>query len=336
MAMIKCPECGKDISDKAAACPHCGNPMSSAVIEKPKQIDKEKDEIERYLALARRAKEENNYENATRYYDLVLQKKPLSWEASFYQVYFKAMGCKIIQISGAAISIANCLDNVLYLIKDYEKPNTHKAAATEVFTRCVIAATMLSNAGINHYNKFPTADGAFGECADRVVSAGKIYESFVNAMKKNFSQEQDIKSTAAEAYAKYIYNNSRFYNRDWGNKKIAEMEAIIKETKPSYIASTIPGSSPSTSGGCYVATAVYGSYDCPEVWTLRRYRDNKLAKTKLGRIFIRCYYATSPWVVKHFGEKEGFTRLFKGRLDKMVNRLEKEGFESTPYRDKEW
>lgn len=23
------------------------------------------------------------------------------------------------------------------------------------------------------------------------------------------------------------------------------------------------------SGGCYVATCVYGSYDCPEVWTLR-------------------------------------------------------------------
>lgn len=25
--MIKCPECGKDISDNAAACPHCGCPM---------------------------------------------------------------------------------------------------------------------------------------------------------------------------------------------------------------------------------------------------------------------------------------------------------------------
>lgn len=32
-------------------------------------------------------------------------------------------------------------------------------------------------------------------------------------------------------------------------------------------------------GGCYVATAVYGSYDCPQVWTLRRFRDNTLAAT---------------------------------------------------------
>lgn len=28
MALIKCPECGKEISDKAVACPHCGCPSS--------------------------------------------------------------------------------------------------------------------------------------------------------------------------------------------------------------------------------------------------------------------------------------------------------------------
>lgn len=28
MALIKCPECGKEISDKAAACPNCGCPAS--------------------------------------------------------------------------------------------------------------------------------------------------------------------------------------------------------------------------------------------------------------------------------------------------------------------
>ena len=50
--------------------------------------------------------------------------------------------------------------------------------------------------------------------------------------------------------------------------------------------------------GCYVATCVYGSYDCPEVWTLRRYRDEHLAKSVFGRVFIRCYYSISPCIVK--------------------------------------
>ena len=27
MALIKCPECGKDISDKSPACIHCGYPL---------------------------------------------------------------------------------------------------------------------------------------------------------------------------------------------------------------------------------------------------------------------------------------------------------------------
>jgi hypothetical protein len=29
MALIKCSECDKDISDKAASCPFCGNPMAN-------------------------------------------------------------------------------------------------------------------------------------------------------------------------------------------------------------------------------------------------------------------------------------------------------------------
>jgi DNA-directed RNA polymerase subunit RPC12/RpoP len=30
MALIKCSECGKDVSDKAASCPHCGAPLLPA------------------------------------------------------------------------------------------------------------------------------------------------------------------------------------------------------------------------------------------------------------------------------------------------------------------
>lgn len=91
-----------------------------------------------------------------------------------------------------------------------------------------------------------------------------------------------------------------------------------------------------TGGGCYVATAVYGSYDCPEVWTLRRYRDNQLAKTWYGRLFIHIYYTISPTIVKWFGNTKWFKKMWKGNLDKMVKNLQSEGVESTPYEDKLW
>ena len=28
MALIKCPDCGKEVSDKAPACPNCGRPIA--------------------------------------------------------------------------------------------------------------------------------------------------------------------------------------------------------------------------------------------------------------------------------------------------------------------
>lgn len=31
MALIKCSECGREISDKATACPACGNPINGGV-----------------------------------------------------------------------------------------------------------------------------------------------------------------------------------------------------------------------------------------------------------------------------------------------------------------
>ena len=90
------------------------------------------------------------------------------------------------------------------------------------------------------------------------------------------------------------------------------------------------------SSGCYVATAVYGSYDCPQVWTLRRYRDFALAETWHGRAFIHLYYAVSPTIVKWFGKTGWFKKLWRNVLDKKVRRLNMEGYENTPYSDRNW
>ena len=91
-----------------------------------------------------------------------------------------------------------------------------------------------------------------------------------------------------------------------------------------------------TSNGCYIATSIYGSYDCPEVWTLRRFRDLKLAESVFGRAFIKLYYSTSPTLVKWFGKTLFFKKTFKPILDKLVYVLQHEGVESTPYKDREW
>ena len=135
-------------------------------------------------------------------------------------------------------------------------------------------------------------------------------------------------------------------------KSIQEIKSInekICAIDPSYIAPPLPSEEPvkinhaasassntTSSGGCYVATAVYGSYDCPQVWTLRRYRDYTLAQTWYGRTFIRAYYAISPSLVKWFGQTVWFKKMWHAKLDHMVSKLQEKGVQSTPYSDKEW
>ena len=97
-----------------------------------------------------------------------------------------------------------------------------------------------------------------------------------------------------------------------------------------------PPDDPKPSGGCYVATCVYGSYDCPEVWTLRRFRDETLAKTWYGRAFIHTYYAISPTIVKWFGDTNWFKNMWRGTLDKMVENLNAKGVPNTAYDDIDW
>lgn len=92
---------------------------------------------------------------------------------------------------------------------------------------------------------------------------------------------------------------------------------------------------PKKKKGCYVATCVYGSYDCPQVWTLRRFRDDTLSKTWFGRLFICIYYSISPSFVKLFGKTEWFKKICKKYLDSKVKELNENGYENTPYKDLE-
>lgn len=87
-------------------------------------------------------------------------------------------------------------------------------------------------------------------------------------------------------------------------------------------------------GGCYVATCVYGSYDCPQVWILRRYRDYYLDEHWWGRLFIKAYYAISPKIVKVFGKTKWFNKINRTILDRKINKLFKKGYEDTIYTDK--
>ncbi|MBD9699451.1 hypothetical protein IGS67_08105 [Flavimobilis sp. GY10621] len=99
-------------------------------------------------------------------------------------------------------------------------------------------------------------------------------------------------------------------------------------------ASAHEGVAPDTkSSGCFVATAAFGTYDCPEVWVLRRWRDTVLLTSPAGRRFVASYYATSPHLVRLVGGRSWFTTPTRWLLRRFANQLNRSGLASTPYDD---
>lgn len=66
---------------------------------------------------------------------------------------------------------------------------------------------------------------------------------------------------------------------------------------------------------CFVATAVYGSYDCPEVMKLRTFRDDCLRKYALGRAFIAVYYRYGPKLAEAVKSRRLLSTPIKSILD---------------------
>ena len=76
------------------------------------------------------------------------------------------------------------------------------------------------------------------------------------------------------------------------------------------------------SEGCFIATAVYGSYEADEVLILREFRDQKLASSDLGKFLINCYYLLSPPIAELLEIFPFAKKPVKHVLDKIVRSVE--------------
>lgn len=351
MKALTCEMCGSTniIKDGGVfVCQSCGTKYS---VEEAKKMMVEgtvdvkgtvkvdtSDELKNLYEIARRAKDSDNSENAMKYYDMILVKDPSSWEANYYVVYFKSMACKIGEIRSAAVSVTNCLEPVLTLIKNNVSDKLEqKTALTEILLRNIEISSMLAGGARSHYRGIDVsiAGQYLQEYIDRAAASADIMYTYGNLVESMF--DQDFYDTAVASWKHAIEIHKQYLPSL--EKKIENLNFIkgycekIRKNDPSYTDPKLEEIVPK-GGGCYIATAVYGSYDCPEVWTLRRFRDNTLDETWYGRLFIKLYYATSPTFVKYFGDNSAFKTSGKKVLDKFVARLRKDGVENTPYQDK--
>jgi len=100
----------------------------------------------------------------------------------------------------------------------------------------------------------------------------------------------------------------------WKDVRAAQAKSTAKK-----VGSTIS----SASDGCYIATMAYGDFDHPQVLELRKFRDDFLSKTKLGRSFIRLYYQYSPSLVERLKNKQGINLIIRKGLDQFIKTIRK-------------
>lgn len=364
MKAIVCEMCNSHDFKKADGlfvCENCGTKYS---IEEAKKLMIEIDNSKKMSNLyerARKSLEVDDLEHAAEYYKQILDENPDDWEAYFYSYLGETTSFTNAQAASVALKLGSTIPAAYDMavatgneeeIAERVKLISEKTAVRLTGIALTAAALLkqyeggniLSPVGKVHYDMYknlrPTAGNTVANC---VVAFDPLLEK-LEELRKAGKISDDVYDDSALALLRVAYNtaNMTFSPAAGLTEKLIKNEVIenyaykIKALDPSF---TMPEPKPAASsggGGCYVATAVYGSYDCPEVWTLRRFRDDTLAETWYGRAFIRIYYAISPTLVKWFGKTEWFKNLWKPTLDRMVEKLNKNGVEDTPYDDKVW
>ena len=187
MKQLVCEMCGStDLikQDGVFVCQSCGCKYS---VEEAKKMMVEgtvevqgtvkvdnSEELTNLYQLARRAKAEENSDNAARYYDMILTKDSSSWEAAFYAAYYKALNCTIAQIESAATAMANSIPNVIMLLAHTAPAEQVEEPVTEIQQRACHLAQRMAAASFHAYekdNNFRERDNDF---RGRFFSAVKI------------------------------------------------------------------------------------------------------------------------------------------------------------------
>jgi hypothetical protein len=115
---------------------------------------------------------------------------------------------------------------------------------------------------------------------------------------------------------------------------VAEKHGIRRRQTAQPVTPSAPRQQPSNKGdstqqtakkiGCFVATACYGTEDAPEVLVLRRFRDEVLVCSAIGRWLIEWYYTVSPGFARYLSKHPVMAKAIRASiLGPVVKWLEK-------------
>lgn len=145
-------------------------------------------------------------------------------------------------------------------------------------------------------------------CTEEVVSTKILKENLNN--NNVFLNHKDLFENTLNKIIEEVYNN---HNDDYFMNSLKKFNEQKKEV-PKI-------NNPEKNKSCFVATLVYEDIDHPNVEFLRNFRDEKLSKYYLGKLFIKFYYKYSPYFVEKIKPYKIIQKKIRLILDKFISYL---------------
>lgn len=245
------------------------------------------------------------------------------------------------------IKISNIESNINSISRSLEK---YSVPSNDPLKQIQRAKSLLNDTSYD----LQTVKNALGEMDEMFVSlsttiaslAQEICVSFINAIqqavsncsydeklsglniladnvKEALSISNKIQNMHLSSDFRQHYNENRRILLDFNNnlsqyRTPSNSYGSSRSTSSNYSSSSSSNYSSSSSGGCYIATMAYGDYNHPKVLALRKFRDDVLSKTFVGKGFINIYYFISPKLVKILQDKQRINFIIRKTLDKIV------------------
>ncbi|MDR1201822.1 MAG: zinc ribbon domain-containing protein [Tannerellaceae bacterium] len=351
-----CPNCGASIQldneRQDGFCSYCGSKIKVQEAISLIKLDKG-DELENYLHLAENALNGQNADETYLYASKALEINTKNVKAWLYKMYaLDSLGTlEDLRVD----EIINCGYQAIELSNDDKIQNDvywfflNKAVAILNLCHQLISDTQeiqsvynsnlfITRSSINPFSKEHIQatynyDAPFVDMIDTnvtvfmvnlkcavpvdVINNNTDYIACVNQIANGFISYTESLKQRCNIYGSYFPDSAIEARKN--------ILLILKEGLPQEQAQKVSEeqihNKTTSSGGCYIATAVYGSYEADEVLVLRQYRDLILSKTFLGKLFIKVYYYFSPSIANKLKADSFVNHFIKKLLDKWVSHL---------------
>lgn len=196
----------------------------------------------KYLKLARTAREENNTEDAKRFYDMVRIDDPENGEAKFFFQYFALYEGANKEIASRFSKLVNTLESTVTLIANSADSDEEKMEALTAVVNAYVPMTWSLNRYMNHLTVGTGSNQQKVLPASDIAGAGirgvsGLY-NLGDAIEKVYGDNAAAMALAVSAWKEAISCHQKWYSYKINGKKNAEIVPVyadkIKKIEPAY------------------------------------------------------------------------------------------------------